>query len=897
MLSGGSGTRLWPLSNGVRSKQFLKVLRDGTGKHVSMVQRTFSKVRDYIPDADVTIATCAEQASMIAEQVQGSFALAVEPSRRDTAPAIMLACAHVLWEQHADPADPVIVLPIDSYVDDAYYEGLSKAADAVQQDASDLVLIGVEPTYPSEKYGYIVPRVPTGPLRPVDRFVEKPSADKAEFLIQNGALWNCGVFAFGLEYVMRILGAYGNYEGYADLRSRYSELPKNSFDYEVVERAHSISVVPYAGNWKDLGTWSTLTEEMPDTTSGRVVVDGSSNTHVINELDLPLVVSGVPNAVVVATVGGILVCAKDKSAGIKPLVEQACSSVDPRWQRWYQNVDEEGRAQLDALVNDKQAFGEAFDRELHFGTGGIREPMGIGPALLNRYTIARISQGLANWLVAQGDARPSVVIARDTREHGEEFERETTHVLAANGARPLCFSGPVPTPVLSFAVRELGCAAGVVITASHNARQYNGFKVYGPDGCQATTEMCSQIQAAIEAVDIFKDVKRSDAAATIVPDDVLGHYRDAVLGSAGSADCSGLRIAYSPLCGTGLKPVLAAFANLGVSREWGNLFIVSEQEHEDGVFSTCPKPNPELAEAMDQVIALAQREGCDLALATDPDADRLGVAVPDGDSWRLLTGNEVGVLLLSWLVLRAEREGADLSQRVAATTIVTTPLADVVAERHGFELRRTLTGFKFIGEQIGSLERQGRESDFLFGLEESLGYLAGSYVRDKDGVEAAVLISQLAAELKQRGVSLTQALDELGKAYGFCAGKQLSIPFEGKEGASRMSGIMATFRTSPLDEFAGCKVAKTIDYLPGTPMPVVNATGRGGEQLPPSNVIEWRLEGGSRVLLRPSGTEPKLKAYLYAYGATEDDASALLDAMATTLRSLISEMEFGAGRA
>ena len=316
MLSGGSGTRLWPLSNGVRSKQFLKVLRDGTGKHVSMVQRTFSKVRDYIPDADVTIATCAEQASMIAEQVQGSFALAVEPSRRDTAPAIMLACAHVLWEQHADPVDPVIVLPIDSYVDDAYYEGLSKAADAVQQDASDLVLIGVEPTYPSEKYGYIVPRVPTGPLRPVDRFVEKPSADKAEFLIQNGALWNCGVFAFRLEYVMRILGAYGNYEGYADLRSRYSELPKNSFDYEVVERAHSISVVPYAGNWKDLGTWSTLTEEMPDTTSGRVVVDGSSNTHVINELDLPLVVSGVPNAVVVATVGGILVCAKDKSAGM-----------------------------------------------------------------------------------------------------------------------------------------------------------------------------------------------------------------------------------------------------------------------------------------------------------------------------------------------------------------------------------------------------------------------------------------------------------------------------------------------------------------------------------------------------------------------------------------------------
>lgn len=322
LLSGGSGSRLWPLSSGVRSKQFLKVLRDAEGNHVSMVQRTFAKVISLIPNADVTVATCAEQASMLAEQIQGDYALAVEPERRNTAPAIMLACAHLLWEQGAAPSDPVIVLPIDSYVEDAYYLGLAAAAEAVEARVAELVLLGVEPTYPSEKYGYIVPAVPYGSPRVVERFTEKPDEATAVQLIGRGALWNCGVFAFKLAHVMDILSSYGLFSSYAELRSRYAELPKNSFDYEVVEKASQIAVVPYAGGWKDLGTWNTLTEEMADLASGNTVLDETScsGTYVVNELDMPVVVAGVSDAVVVATENGILVCSKALTTRLKDYV-------------------------------------------------------------------------------------------------------------------------------------------------------------------------------------------------------------------------------------------------------------------------------------------------------------------------------------------------------------------------------------------------------------------------------------------------------------------------------------------------------------------------------------------------------------------------------------------------
>lgn len=328
LLSGGSGTRLWPLSNSSRSKQFLKVLRDAEGNHVSMVQRVFRQIRAVDADVDVTIATCAAQEDSIRRQVEGGYALVLEPERRDTAPAIMLACANLALEQRADADDTVIVMPIDTYADQAYYDGIVKLDAAVQSGFSELVLLGVEPTFPSVKYGYIVPETPEGELRRVIRFTEKPEKAMARELIGNGALWNCGVFAFKLGYLTNLASKYMPVNDFKRFRDRYSELPKNSFDYEVVEKAASIGVVPYSGEWKDLGTWNTLTDEMADASAGRVVVDEPTceNVHVINETGFPMVVAGMRDAVVVATPDGILVSSKEASAGIKAQVAQAAES-------------------------------------------------------------------------------------------------------------------------------------------------------------------------------------------------------------------------------------------------------------------------------------------------------------------------------------------------------------------------------------------------------------------------------------------------------------------------------------------------------------------------------------------------------------------------------------------
>ena len=328
LLSGGSGTRLWPLSNGARSKQFLKVLRDGDGNHVSMVQRTFSMIGRTPVEADVTVATCASQQAAIEAQVGGAYSLVVEPERRDTAPAVMLACAHLAFEQGAGEGDTVVAMPIDTYADQTYYDKAADLDAAVRSGAADLVLMGVEPTYPSEKYGYVVPASREGAAWPVERFKEKPDAAEAGALLCEGALWNCGVFAFRLGYLLDVLRGFADVGSFEEAAARYSELPKTSFDYAVVERAPSVAVVPYAGAWKDLGTWNTLCEEMADERAGRVVVDGATcgNVHVVNETGLPMVVAGLKDAVVAATPDGILVSGKEESARLKPLVERAAES-------------------------------------------------------------------------------------------------------------------------------------------------------------------------------------------------------------------------------------------------------------------------------------------------------------------------------------------------------------------------------------------------------------------------------------------------------------------------------------------------------------------------------------------------------------------------------------------
>lgn len=565
-------------------------------------------------------------------------------------------------------------------------------------------------------------------------------------------------------------------------------------------------------------------------------------------------------------------------------------SIENEFDRWLEVMDgNEDREALNALASNPQLLKDAFARDLHFGTGGLRAKIGMGPNRLNVWTVGKATQGLANWLNSQVD-EPLVVIARDSRHGGPEFVRRAAEVLAANGIRSVVFGHPSPTPVLSFAVRDLGCSAGIIVTASHNPAEYNGYKVYGPDGCQATTEMCRQIQAAIDSVDIFDDVCAEPFDAAIesgltawASGDVLDRYVSSTLSCSQGIDCSDLSVAYTPLNGAGLVCVQRVLGNMGM----GAFHVVAEQAEPNGDFPTCPKPNPEVPQTMEAVIDLASRERCDLALATDPDADRVGVVVRHGGEYITLSGNQVGVLLLDWLARRAaSREGLD--RKVAVTTIVSTPMADDVANGYGLELRRTLTGFKFTGEQIGLLEQDGRRGDFLFGLEESLGYLSGTHVRDKDGIEACMLVCEMAADLKADGLDLVDAMARLYDRYGWWSGKQLTRAFEGVDGAERMAALMDRFRAGAPIEIANLTVDHVIDYKAGAPMPIVNSLPDEPVQtLPPSNVLEWRLSNGSRVLVRPSGTEPKLKVYLFAKGLTKESADNLLDALCSCMNALL----------
>lgn len=550
--------------------------------------------------------------------------------------------------------------------------------------------------------------------------------------------------------------------------------------------------------------------------------------------------------------------------------------------RWLDALSGELETWELAEFDDSEAREDAFTGDLRFGTGGIRCLMGVGPNRMNRLTIGKATQGLAQWLLDTVGKDASVAIGYDTRLHSKDFAWVTARVLAANGIRSLLFATHQPTPVLDYATRELGCSVGVCITASHNPREYNGYKVYDADGVQATDAMARSIQNRIERVDTFEDVRWASFEEAVesglvafIDDSLLDQYVDSVVGERLGVDCSGLKAVYSPLCGTGLHMAERVMGRIGVPYS-----LVDSQAAPDGSFASCPKPNPENPHAMIAGMEQMEAEDADLFLATDPDADRVGVACMDAGRPRLLTGNEVGLLLFDYVCRNAVDRN---EQAVAATTVVTAPLADAIAEANGVELRRTLTGFKYVGEQIGRIEADG--SSFVLGIEESDGYLRGSYVRDKDGICALMLVCEVAAYYKQRGKTLAEALNELYERYGYMLGRQLSVELPGLEGKALMSRTMRNLRLGGPTSVAGIQVARTIDYLTGAPMPV--AGGESGQELPPSDVLEWRLADGSRILLRPSGTEPKLKAYVFAKGPSEDAARALLRTLCAGVSPLI----------
>ena len=556
------------------------------------------------------------------------------------------------------------------------------------------------------------------------------------------------------------------------------------------------------------------------------------------------------------------------------------------YKKWDTRCNDSEIVELSEL-NEAQVK-DAFFRELAFGTGGLRGRLGLGSNRLNVYTVGKATQGLADYLNSTFE-NPTVALCRDTRHGSEEFVRRVAEVLAGNGIKSYLFDRVEPTPALSFAVRELGCSAGVNITASHNPAAYNGYKVYGPDGCQITVEAADAIQAAIDPVDCFDGVRAmafdralDEGLVQRVPESVLDRYIEETLEVSTGEDCSALRIVYTPLHGVGLECVSRVLEGIGVAE----VATVDEQCVQDGDFPTCPYPNPEVREALELGLEYCDRVKPDLLLATDPDTDRVGIAVPHAGEYKLLTGNEVGLLLLDFLASKASDSGADMAREVACTTIVSAPMADDIARARGLELRRTLTGFKFIGEQVGVLESEGREGDFLMGFEESYGYLAGTSVRDKDAVVSSMLICELAAHWKKEGLDLYEAMERIYETYGFWSSALLGQAYEGPEGASDMSAMMSGLRDNAPEQIGGTAVAERIDYAEGALMPVVNPSDEP-QRLPEADALEFRLADGSRVLFRPSGTEPKAKAYVFAKGSDRSESEAKLAALAADAKSIL----------
>ncbi len=556
-------------------------------------------------------------------------------------------------------------------------------------------------------------------------------------------------------------------------------------------------------------------------------------------------------------------------------------NVNELYSLWCENAvaDPDLQAELEGIKGDSEAINDRFYRDLEFGTGGLRGVIGAGTNRMNIYTVMRATQGFADYL-NQEYANPSVAVSYDSRIKSDVFSKAAAEVLAANGIKVHIYSELMPTPCLSFAVRQLNCQGGIMVTASHNPAKYNGYKVYGDDGCQITLRGAEIILNKINSLDIFKDVKSADfdeemakGNISYIGNDVIEAFYGKVLAEGINTDLcaeSGLKVVYTPLNGTGNKPVREILKRIGIK----DVTVVKEQENPDGNFTTCPYPNPEIREALEVGLRYCDQVKPDLLLATDPDCDRVGIAVPDGDGYALFTGNEVGAMLLEYIADQRIRKGTMPKNPVAVKTIVTTDIVNSIGKEYGVEIIDVLTGFKFIGEQIGLLEKKGEENRYIFGYEESYGYLSGTYVRDKDAVNASMLICEMAAYYRTQGISLIQARDNMYKKYGMFYQTLYSFTFEGESGMKKMDEIMTTLRNDPPAAIAGIPVVRFDDYKSGTSKNT--ATGEITElTLPKSNVLAFFLEGGSKVVVRPSGTEPKIKTYLTAKQPTRAEAEAL----------------------
>ena len=556
----------------------------------------------------------------------------------------------------------------------------------------------------------------------------------------------------------------------------------------------------------------------------------------------------------------------------------------------YKDLEPSLRSELEKM--DDKAKQEAFTTDLEFGTGGMRGVLGAGTNRMNIYVVRHATQGLANYVNSKFGGG-AVAISHDSRIKADLFMIEAAKVLAANGIKAYITSELQPTPVLSFLVRDLKCQAGIMVTASHNPAKYNGYKAYGEDGCQMTDVAAGIVYDEICKLDIFKDVKTMDFDEAIskglieyVADEVYDRYIGNVKKQQiNEGICKGadLKVVYTPLNGTGNKLVRRVLGEIGVE----DIKIVKEQEMPDGNFTTCPYPNPEIKEALQKGLELCEVEKPDLLLATDPDADRVGIAVIDSDgSYRLLTGNETGIMLTDYILSNRKRLGTLPEKPIIVKTIVTSIMIDRLCEKYGCELKNVLTGFKYIGEVILNLEPANETDRFVFGFEESYGYLAGSYVRDKDAVVASMLICEMAAYYKKQGKTLAQVIDAMYEEYGYYKNTTLSFSFDGAAGMQKMADIMASLRANSPAEVSGMKVVKFSDFKESVEKDLVAETEKVIE-LPKSNVLAYYLEGNNAAIVRPSGTEPKIKIYITAVGKDKADAQRITDLITDDMKKIM----------
>ncbi|HIU49838.1 MAG TPA: phospho-sugar mutase [Candidatus Limousia pullorum] len=564
------------------------------------------------------------------------------------------------------------------------------------------------------------------------------------------------------------------------------------------------------------------------------------------------------------------------------------------YNQWCQSAtdDKDLIAELESIKDNKDEIYERFYRSLEFGTAGLRGVIGAGTNRMNIYVVRHATQGLANYVNSKFGGG-AVAISHDSRIKADLFMIEAAKVLAANGIKAYITSELQPTPVLSFLVRDLKCQAGIMVTASHNPAKYNGYKAYGEDGCQMTDVAAGIVYDEICKLDIFKDVKTMDFDEAIskglieyVADEVYDRYIGNVKKQQiNEGICKGadLKVVYTPLNGTGNKLVRRVLGEIGVE----DIKIVKEQEMPDGNFTTCPYPNPEIKEALQKGLELCEVEKPDLLLATDPDADRVGIAVIDSDgSYRLLTGNETGIMLTDYILSNRKRLGTLPEKPIIVKTIVTSIMIDRLCEKYGCELKNVLTGFKYIGEVILNLEPANETDRFVFGFEESYGYLAGSYVRDKDAVVASMLICEMAAYYKKQGKTLAQVIDAMYEEYGYYKNTTLSFSFDGAAGMQKMADIMASLRANSPAEVSGMKVVKFSDFKESVEKDLVAGTEKVIE-LPKSNVLAYYLEGNNAAIVRPSGTEPKIKIYITAVGKDKADAQRITDLITDDMKKIM----------